>query len=160
MAEYRAGHLAAYQGTMQSADLTTQQDIGAMTELLSLDFFEPFGRSTSHQLWSSAMVATPALRGMFGIEVDGLRHALKITPRLPADWDHAEVKRLHVGESVVDVSYQREGITMTVSSQQVSGPDVRLDGASPGCSIGFATARSGGQLAPWVAAVRVREQHT
>jgi glycogen debranching enzyme len=130
MAQYRGGHpLAGYQAAMQNADLTTAQDPGAVTELLSGAFFEPFGRSTSHQLWSSAMVVTPLLRGMFGIGVDALHHALSVTPSLPADWQEATVRRLHVGESVVDVSYRREGAAMVVSLKLLSGPAVRLTGA-------------------------------
>jgi glycogen debranching enzyme len=130
MAQYCAGNsLAGYQGTMQNADLTAAQDLGAVTELLSGDLFEPFGRSTSHQLWSSAMVVTPVLRGMFGIEADGLNHRLKVTPRIPADWNQAEVKRLRVGESVIDVNYKREGASMRISLRQVEGVPVRLEGA-------------------------------
>ena len=69
LAEYRANQpLAGYQLLMENANLTKAQDLGAVTELLSGDFFVPFGRSTSHQLWSSAMVITPTLRGLFGIE--------------------------------------------------------------------------------------------
>jgi hypothetical protein len=133
---------------MENADLTTQQDPGAVTELLSGDFFEPFGRSTSHQLWSSAMVAIPVLRGMFGIEADGLHHSLKVTPHLPADWDKAEVKRLHVGDSMVDVMYRRDGIAMEVSLRQVSGDEVRLDGSA-----------SGGMLRVLLPAVEVSVKH-
>lgn len=129
MAEYGAGHaLAGYQSTMQNVELTDAQDLGAVTELLSGDFFTPFGRSTSHQLWSSAMVITPVMRGMFGITVDGLKHTVKVRPQLPADWDGAEVDRLHMGESVVNVSYQREGLAMVVRLQQVSGPAVQFAG--------------------------------
>jgi glycogen debranching enzyme len=129
IAEYRGGNaLAGYQSTMQNADLTLAQDIGAVTELLSGDFYEPFGRSTSHQLWSSAMVVTPVLRGMFGIELDAPHHAVKVTPRLPADWDSAEVKRLHVGDGVVDLEYKREGQAILISLRQVRGGVVRLEG--------------------------------
>jgi glycogen debranching enzyme len=149
MAQYCAGNaLAGYQALMENADLTTQQDPGAVTELLSGDFFEPFGRSTSHQLWSSAMVAIPVLRGMFGIEADGLHHSLKVTPHLPADWDKAEVKRLHVGDSMVDVMYRRDGIAMEVSLRQVSGDEVRLDGSA-----------SGGMLRVPLPAVEVSVKH-
>jgi len=130
MAQYRSGHpMAGYQATMQNADLTTAQDIGAVTELLSGAFYEPFGRSTSHQLWSSAMVVTPLLRGMFGLDIDALHHAVSVTPRLPAEWNHAAVRRLHVGESVVDVDYQRMSGAMVVSLKLLSGPAVRLTGA-------------------------------
>ena len=115
---------------MQNADLTHAQDIGAVTELLSGDFFEPFGRSTSHQLWSSAMVITPVLRGMFGIGVDALKHEITVAPHLPADWTSAEVKRIHVGGSTVDLSFQRERSELVVSLHQAGETKVRLAGAS------------------------------
>lgn len=136
MAEYGAGHaLAGYQTTMQNAELTRAQDIGAVTELLSGDFFVPFGRSTSHQLWSSAMVVTPLMRGMFGIAVDGLKHTVSVRPQLPADWDGAEVNRLHVGDSVVNLSYKREGAAMVVRMEQVSGLKVAFSGAAAGADV-------------------------
>ncbi len=130
IAQYRAGNaLAGYQAAMQNVDLTYAQDPGAVTELLSGDFFEPFGRSTSHQLWSSAMVITPVLRGLFGIEVDSLKQEIRVAPHLPADWDSAEVDGLHVGASVVDVRFRREGRSLVVSLSAGSGSRVRLGGA-------------------------------
>jgi glycogen debranching enzyme len=146
VAEYRAGRpLAGYEHLMQNADLTTAQDLGAVTELLSGAFFQPFGRSTSHQLWSSAMVITPALKGLFGIEADGLSHSIDLDPHLPADWDNASVERIHVGESVCSLTYQRQGASMVVKVSNTSGPAVRLASAvkgvkvaSDGASIAFA----------------------
>jgi hypothetical protein len=130
MAEYRSGHpLAGYQSVMQNADLTTAQDLGAVTELLSGDFFVSFGRSTSHQLWSSAMVITPVMRGLFGIEIDGAKHSMRVTPHLPADWLHAEVRHVHVGDAVVNLTYQREGDVLSVRGEMVSGSLVHLEGA-------------------------------
>ncbi|MDP9038088.1 MAG: hypothetical protein M3O02_02290 [Acidobacteriota bacterium] len=131
LAEYRAGHpLAGYQALMQNAGLTTAQDPGAVTELLSGALFEPFGRSTSHQLWSSAMVVTPLLRGLFGIEIDGLHHTLRLTPHLPADWPSAEVHHLHVGQSLVDLTYTREAGGLIVRAATRSGPPVHLAGGT------------------------------
>ncbi|WP_263365247.1 amylo-alpha-1,6-glucosidase [Edaphobacter bradus] len=127
VAEYRTGHvLSGYAHLMQNADQTTTQDLGAVTELLSGDYFQPFGRSTSHQLWSSAMVIIPALRGLFGIEVDGLSHAVRLAPHLPADWDHAVVDRLHVGDSVCSLEYARMGGKLLVRVKTTSGPAVHL----------------------------------
>jgi glycogen debranching enzyme len=69
LSEYRNGRsLSGYAHLMQNADLTWTQDLGAVTELLSGEFFRWFGRSTSHQLWSSAMIITPTGRGMFGLD--------------------------------------------------------------------------------------------
>jgi glycogen debranching enzyme len=86
LAEYRANQpLAGYQMLMENANLTRAQDLGADTELLSGDFFVPFGRSTSHQLWSSAMVITPTLRGLFGISIDAQTKTITVNPHLPTD---------------------------------------------------------------------------
>ncbi len=130
MAQYRSGHaLAGYASLMQNADLTTAQDPGAVTELLSGAFYEPFGRSTSHQLWSSAMVITPLLRGLFGLEIDAIANTIKVTPHLPADWDSAEVRRVHVGPSIVNIAYKREAASMLVTLHPVTGPALKLEGA-------------------------------
>jgi glycogen debranching enzyme len=133
IAEYRGGHpLSGYAHLMQNADLTTVQDLGAVTELLSGAFFQPFGRSTSHQLWSSAMVITPALRGTFGVDVDGLTGSIHLDPHLPADWDKAEVQRLHVGQSLCSLDYQRQGTGLVVKVATISGPAIRLATAVKG----------------------------
>ena len=80
VSEYRHGRsLSGYAHLMQNADLTWAQDPGAVTELLSGQFFAPLGRSTSHQLWSSAMVISPVLRGLFGLDWDAA--ASKLTSR-------------------------------------------------------------------------------
>jgi glycogen debranching enzyme len=127
VAEYRTGHaLTGYAHLMQNANQTTMQDLGAVTELLSGSFFQPFGRSTSHQLWSSAMVVIPTLRGLFGIDVDAMSGSVRLDPHLPADWGNAEVQRLHVGESVSALQYKREGQRLVVRVKTISGKAVRL----------------------------------
>jgi glycogen debranching enzyme len=146
VAQYRAGHpLTGYAHLMQNADQTTMQDLGAVTELLSGAFFQPFGRSTSHQLWSSAMVIIPTLRGLFGIDVDAVSGSVWINPQLPADWSNAEVQRLHVGGAVCSLEYKREGRRLVVSVKTSSGRAVRLatsakeaQVAADGASIAFA----------------------
>jgi glycogen debranching enzyme len=140
VAEYRTGRaLSGFAHLMQNADQTTTQDLGAVTELLSGDFFQPFGRSTTHQLWSSAMVVTPALRGLFGIEVDGLSHTVRLDPHLPADWDRATVERLHVGDSICSLEFSRAASKLTVRVRTVSGSQVRVVGA-------LAAPQAGGSL--------------
>ncbi len=95
VSEYRNGRtLSGYAHLMQNADLTWAQDPGAVTELLSGQFFAPLGRSTSHQLWSSAMVISPVLRGLFGLEWDAAGNKLTVTPSLPADWDRATLRHV------------------------------------------------------------------
>ncbi|HEY6375757.1 MAG TPA: hypothetical protein VIX90_09575, partial [Edaphobacter sp.] len=127
VAQYRAGHpLTGYAHLMQNADQTTMQDLGAVTELLSGAFFQPFGRSTSHQLWSSAMVVVPTLRGLFGIDVDAVSERVWLNPQLPADWSNAEVQRLHVGGAVCSLEYKREGRRLVVRVKTAAGKAVGL----------------------------------
>ncbi len=143
MADYRSGRpLAGYTHLMQTADQTGSQDLGAVTELLSGAFFQPFGRSTSHQLWSSSMVITPVLRGLFGIEVDGAARMVRVAPQLPAEWESATVERVHVGSSVATLEYRREGARLVVRAKTESGGAVRVAGAGvvakDGSSVAFA----------------------
>ena len=73
VAAYRYGRPhVGYQALMANALLTESGALGYVTELLSGDFNAPFGRSSHHQIWSEAMVVTPLVRGLLGIEpLDG-----------------------------------------------------------------------------------------
>ncbi len=115
MAEYRAGRsLSAYAHLRQNAEMIWSEDLGNVTELLSGEFFHPLGRSTSHQLWSAAMVITPTLRGLFGIGWDAPHHTLTLSPHLPASWDRATVRRVPVGNGTTDLEFTRRGADLLV----------------------------------------------
>jgi glycogen debranching enzyme len=96
-----------YQALMANALLTYTSSLGYVTELLSGDFNQPFGRSSHHQVWSEAMVVTPVVRGLLGIEVRGDGKKLRFVPQLPANWDHVEVRNVAVGKSKYDLTLQR-----------------------------------------------------
>ena len=82
------------------------------------------------------MVVVPALRGLFGLDVDALANTVTVTPHLPAEWDHASVRQLHIGQSVCDVRYERNGERLAVKLTMVSGPAVHLQ---PGATSAQAT---------------------
>ncbi len=108
LAEYRAGRpLSALAHLMQNADLTWAQDLGSVTELLSGRFYQPLGRSSSHQMWSSAMVISPLLRGLFGVSCDVPGRILRVNPQLPAEWDHARLTNVMFGSTPVDLEFDR-----------------------------------------------------
>lgn len=118
LAEYRAGRpLAGYRHLMQNADLTWAQDLGAVTELLSGEFFQSLGRSSSHQVWSSAMVLTPALRGLFGLDWDAPHHTLRVEPNLPATWSRAHLRNVPLGDARVDLQFTRENGRLVVRAR-------------------------------------------
>ena len=109
MAQYRGGRpMAGYAALMRNVGLTWAQDPGFVTEVISGAFYQPLGRSSSHQLWSSAMTLAPAVRGMFGVEVDAMGRAMTIAPRLPAAWDGVEMHGVRVGDDLYTVTMRRE----------------------------------------------------
>jgi glycogen debranching enzyme len=136
LSEYRNGRsLSGYAHLMQNADLTWQQDLGSVTELLSGEFFRWFGRSTSHQLWSSAMVFTPTVRGMFGLEWSAGGNTLTVTPSLPAEWNEAKILGVPLAQSRVGVEMRRNGLTLSVRLSGKASNVIKLASRAAGTRI-------------------------
>jgi glycogen debranching enzyme len=109
-----------YQALMANALLTYSSALGYVTELLSGDFNAPFGRSSHHQVWSEAMVVTPIMRGLLGIEVNAVANEIRFAPQLPADWNHAMVRNLALGADKYDLSLERSLGRTTISIKTLS----------------------------------------
>jgi hypothetical protein len=141
VAEYRTGHpLSGYDHLMQNVDLTWTQDLGDATELLSGQFFQPLGRSTAHQLWSSAMIISPVVRGLFGLEWNVLDNTLSVTPHLPADWQTATIKAVPFGTTHFDLSFTRTGTQLTIAATNAPAT-LRLASKIPGATVQGTTIR-------------------
>jgi glycogen debranching enzyme len=136
VAEYRNHQaLAGYQSLMQNANLTWSQDLGSVTELLSGAFYQVLGRSDAHHLWSSAMVISPVLRGMFGLQWDVPHHTLGITPHLPADWAGATLHQLPFGQSTLNLTFVRRGQELIVGATGPASSNVLLHSESTGARV-------------------------
>ena len=108
MAAYRYGRpLVGYQALMANADLRSRTALGYVTELLSGDYLAAFGRSSHHQVWSEAMVATPLVRGLLGLSVGDGGRELLFAPQLPADWERVAVGNVPAGGGQVDLTLVR-----------------------------------------------------
>jgi hypothetical protein len=92
---------------MANALLTYPGALGYVTELLSGDFATPFGRSSHHQVWSEAMVVSPLIRGMLGIEVTEGGRTMRFSPAIPPTWDRVEVRRVRAGTTRCDLTFER-----------------------------------------------------
>jgi glycogen debranching enzyme len=122
MAAYRYGRPhVGFQALMANA-LLTESDAGALgyvTELLSGDLNAAFGRSSHHQVWSEAMVVTPLVRGLLGIEPLEGGTRLRIAPQLPADWDRVKIDRIASPGGRFDVEITRGIGVLTIT---IEGP--------------------------------------
>jgi hypothetical protein len=126
--EYRYHRaLPAYLNLKANALLALDGSLGHVTEVLSGDYYQPLSTSSPHQIWSAAMVVSPLLRGMLGLETDAAAHTLKFAPHVPAEWKSFEVKNVRVGNTSINLKYQREidGITLTV--ERVGSGDCNVE---------------------------------
>ncbi len=119
---YRYGRPhVGYQALMANALLTYQYASGYVTELLSGEFNAPFGRSSHHQVWSQAMVVSPVITGLFGIEAGDGGRRLSVAPQLPGGWDRAAVRGLAAGPGRYDVVLDRTAEAYTLRIEPTSG---------------------------------------
>ena len=108
MGAYRYGRPhVGYQALMANALLTYDGALGYVTELLSGDFNAAFGRSSHHQVWSEAMVVTPIMRGLLGIDVSEGGRRLSFAPQLPANWDRVQALNVSAGDARYDLTLER-----------------------------------------------------
>jgi glycogen debranching enzyme len=137
LAEYRAHRpLSAFSHLMQNVNLTWDQDLGSITELLSGEYYQPLGRSSSHQLWSSAMVITPMIRGLFGLDWDASTNMLRVTPNLPAEWERATVSNVALGDDRIDLDFEKSGDKLLVRTRSQKARTLCLttdDPSQSGC---------------------------
>jgi len=104
--EYRYHRaLPAYSNLRANALLTLNGSLGHTTEVLSGDFNQSLSTSSPHQIWSAAMVVSPILRGMLGIEIDAITHTLKLQPHVPATWSSFTIRNLSLGDTTLDIAY-------------------------------------------------------
>jgi hypothetical protein len=130
LAEYRAGRpLSGLAHLMQNANLTWAQDLGSVTELLSGEFYQPLGRSSSHQMWSSAMVIAPMLRGLFGVTCDVPGKTIYVSPHLPAEWDHAVLRNVAFGSTFIDLDFRRAAGKLEIRADSKAAADLCLAGS-------------------------------
>jgi glycogen debranching enzyme len=133
LAEYRAGRpLSGYAHLMQNANLTWSQDLGAVTELLSGDLFQALGRSSSHQMWSSAMVITPLVRGLLGLDWNALDRTLTVSPQLPAHWNSVKVHNVPLGPLHLEIEITRLSGQLKIQATSVQPERICLSSGLPG----------------------------
>jgi glycogen debranching enzyme len=115
---------AAYANLRVNALLTLDGALGHVTEVLSGDVFESLSTSSPHQIWSAAMVVSPVLRGLFGLDADASANRLTFAPHIPAAWNSFSLQNARVGSTAVDLSVQREANTLTLEAKASSATTV------------------------------------
>jgi len=122
VAEYRYHQeFAAYENLRANALLALDGSLGHVTEVLSGDYYQPLSTSSPHQIWSAAMVVSPLLKGMLGLEKDATKKLLTFVPHVPADWTNFKINNVRVGDSVLNLSYQKTLSEITLEVTRTGG---------------------------------------
>ena len=117
--EYRYHRaLPAYGNFRANALLALDGSLGHVTEVLSGSDYQSLSTSSPHQIWSEAMVVSPLLRGMLGLDADAANATLTFSPHVPADWTSLGIRNVQVGSAKLDLHYAKDtgGITLEVKA--------------------------------------------
>jgi glycogen debranching enzyme len=123
-----------YENLMANAQLAQTGSPGRTTEVLSGDFYTQLATSTPHQIWSSAMVISPILRGMMGLEVNALDNTVTFAPHVPAGWSDFAIRNVKAGSAQLDLMYHVVGDDITLEVARHGSGKVEL-GFSPALSL-------------------------
>ena len=126
--------LYGYLNLIANAQLAHDGSPGRTTEVLSGDFYTELSTSTPHQIWSSAMVISPILRGMMGLEVNALNSSVIFAPHVPAGWTDFAIQNVKVGAAQLDFKYHNVGEDITLEVERHGGRNVELQ-FSPALSL-------------------------
>ncbi len=117
--EYRYHRaIPAYENLRANALLALDGSPGHVTEVLSGDYYQGLSTSSPHQIWSAAMVISPILRGLFGLETNASEHKVVLAPHVPADWNSFAIHNVRAGDATLDFAYHKtlDEITLSITS--------------------------------------------
>src|SRR5713101_1680488 len=117
----------AYANFRANALLSLDGYSGNVTEVLSGSYYQPLATSSPHQIWSAAMVVSPLVRGMLGLQTDAVAGSLLFAPHVPVDWTTFGVRNVPVGPARIDLSFKKTSDTVTLEARVSGTTDVALD---------------------------------
>ena len=122
--EYRYHRAAsAYASLRANALLAFDGSLGHVTEVLSGSYYQSLSTSSPHQIWSAAMVVSPVLRGMFGLEIDALHRRLIFAPHTPADWTQFSLDNVQVGNNRLSLNYKKTEEEILLEASLTTGSE-------------------------------------
>jgi glycogen debranching enzyme len=133
--EYRYHRaLPAYFNLRANALLASDGSLGHFTEVLSGDYNQSFSTSSPHQIWSSAMVISPILRGLLGLRIDAEGHQITLAPHLPADWISFAIRNVHVATVAANFQFRKTAASIVLEASRKGTGDCWVE-FSPALSL-------------------------
>lgn len=132
--------IPGYLNLRANAQLVFDGTLGRATEVLSGRYYTQLTTSTPHQIWSSAMIVSPILRGMMGLSVDALNSTVHFEPHVPPNWTGFAIQNVPVAPTLetnptsLSLSYQRTNHEIELQVKRHGSQKVQLE-FSPAFSL-------------------------
>jgi len=159
--EYRYHRdLPAYSNLRANALLGFDGSLGHFTEVLSGDYYQGFSTSSPHQIWSAAMVVSPVLRGLFGLQTDAENRQITLAPHVPTEWTSFEIRNVHLDKVRVDFQYRKTLETITIEATRSGTGDCWVE-LSPALSLRtqVVSVEMNGKALPFEIQANTEDQH-
>ncbi len=133
--EYRYHRdLAAYLNLRANALLALNGSPGHVTEVLNGDDYQPLSTSTPQQTWSAAMIVSPLLEGLFGLETNATTGEVALNPHVPAGWNSFTIGNLRVGSTILALRFRKDAHDIWLEVTRTGDGKCALD-FSPALSL-------------------------
>ena len=119
----------AYSNLRSNALLALDGSLGHVAEVLSGDYYQPLSTNSPHQIWSAAMVISPLLRGLLGLETNAAEHKVVLAPHIPADWNSFAIHDVRAGETTLNFDFHRSFTEITLNIQSSGAASVEFSPA-------------------------------
>ena len=121
----------AYENLRANSLLALNQSLGHTTEVLSGSYFEGLSTSSPHQIWSAAMVISPMLKGLLGIDTSTTDKRLILSPHLPGGWTWWKAANVRFGSTTVDFAYESnaDAVSLNIKANGNSGDTLQFSPA-------------------------------
>jgi glycogen debranching enzyme len=150
----------AYLNLRANALLALDGSLGHFTELLNGTYYGPLATSTPQQIWSAAMVVSPILRGLFGLETNATADEVALKPHVPADWQSFTIANLDVRSTTLALRFRKDANNIWLETTRKGGGKCTLD-FSPALSLraNVSAATLNGRTIPYRVELSDADQH-
>lgn len=146
---------AALANLRANAWLTLDGAGGNPTEVLSGDTYTELSTASPHQIWSAAMVVSPLLRGLLGLQSDAVHKITRFEPHLPADWRTVGVR---AGKVNFDLRRDADILQLTIHNSGSQPFQLEFAPAYPPCAR-VTSATLDGQTVAWKETNEYKDWH-
>lgn len=81
---------------------------GHIHEVLAGNFFHEETESVPEQTWSSAGFLDASVRGLFGLQIDGVANRVRFAPHIPPEWNEVSIENIHLPQSTLSFRVRQD----------------------------------------------------